>query len=218
MPDPTREFRGCLDRPIVDERSMWRSVDLFYGEFMEGEDIVVETDDGTLYVGRLIRTREDDYLIMQISTKRRVEIDWHEIVFVAHAGFPVRAIANMTPAQAEDFAKQFDTERCRNVILELLQRDTANPASTATVTEKPRPDRIPSLAPRVRLRGGCPFDFDDVEIVALNNPGHDSPAWWGSGNEEELVLRARDGATCLSYNLGHLFYLETDRVTMGVAS
>lgn len=202
----------------------WRAVDLFWEQFRVGEDVVVEDGSGGLHFGRLERPRDDEGIRVVLSRKR-VLLDWREIVFVAHAGFPVRAIRGMTPAHAERLAARFDTGRARVQILRLLANDPPKARKSAPRPPAPRPQSVIGAAIRnarrqrryISARGGCPFDFEDVEVVVLNNPGNDGPRWWGHGDEEELVLRARDGALCLSYNLGHLFYLETAGLTMGAA-
>jgi len=192
----------------------WHAIELFWEQFKAGEDVVVEDDIGGLHVGRLERPRDDEGIRIRLGRKSTV-LDWYEITFIAHAGFPVQSIQGMSSEEAANLAEVFDTRVARNVILKLLAEDIeeAKPLPQECrrmhVTDRPRR--------RVRLRGGCPFDFDDVEILALHNPGNDGPRWFGKGEEEELVLRAIDGALCLSYNLGHMFYLETDRLVMGAA-
>lgn len=176
----------------------WHAADLFWQQFRAGEDVVVEDDFGRFHVGRLERPAKDDGVRVSVASRKSL-IPWEEITFVAHAGFPVRAIRDMTPKEAERLAARFDTARARDEILRLLRTELG-------------------AAPYATLHGGCPFTFEDVEIVALNNPGNEGPRWWNRGEEEELVLVARDGAVCLSYNLGHLFYLETPTFRMGCAS
>ena len=54
-------------------------------------------------------------------------------------------------------------------------------------------------------------------VKALNNPGNNGPRFWGRDDEEELVLTAPDGATCLFYDLSHIFFMETETEMVGSA-
>lgn len=174
----------------------WHAVELFWQQFRVGEDVVLEDTCGGLHVGRLERPRDDAGVRIRVGRDAET-FDWAEIVFVAHAGFPVQAIRRMTPDQADRLAQRFDTARARNEILRLLREE---------------PDE-----PTVTFGGGCPFVFEGVTVLALHNPGQNGPRWWGSGAEEELVLAAPDGARCLSYDLSHLFFLETAAGAQGFA-
>jgi hypothetical protein len=122
---------------VEPEALAWR---VFRSAFRDGEHVVVETDDGKFHWGRL--RAENDVLVLTRPNGESEEVDWDEVEFVSHDGFPVSAIAGLSVLQAENAAQ-------------LTNRDLI----------------VAALEGRTHFGGGCPWWAGPAELVAVHNRG-----------------------------------------------
>ncbi len=166
--------------PDWDAQKAW---DLYRRFFKDGEEVVVEDEDGDFHWGKLKSTNEGIQLTRPFQ--RYSVISWEEILFMAHDGFPVQKLLGMTIREAEQRAKDTPTKIIREFLV-MAQR--ANP----TYRE---------------FGGGCPFWFGPFTVEGIYNLGNNGPEWWGYDGEETTVLLAKDDAVCHAFDLSHYFFL-----------
>jgi len=174
-------------------RKAW---EVFRSAFKDGEDVIVERDDGKFFWGKL--TARDDDLMLTRPGGRDEFFDWDEIEFMAHDGFPVKHLMGMSIEEAESRAEQTNADVIRALLDRTLKRQ-----------RRLKPVPTPSPPPR-RYGGGCPWIIDDdaVEVIAVHNPGNRGPkfAYWDMSDAgETFVFRAADGALMHNYDSDHLF-------------
>lgn len=181
-------------------KTSWR---IYCSAFKDGEHVVLEDDDGMFWWGVLTT---DKYGIRLTRPDGKDHYTyWEDVTFMAHDGFPVRKIMQMSQEEAEKRAGDLDTDIIRAALNnEVFDRDWDRGT-------RPRP-----ASPRYIFGGGCPFVFGPCSIEAIHNLGNNGPRFWGEDNEEVLVLRTDDGAICHSYDMSHLFMF--DGLSIGAAS
>lgn len=115
----------------------WR---VFRDTFKEGEEVVVEDSMGNFYWGKMYA--QEDYLRLTRPGGWSKDIDWEEVEFICHDGFPVDHIFGMTQEEAAERARR----TTRSIIHEYLDH-----------TVKP-------------IYGGCPW-VAQGSLVEILNPG-----------------------------------------------
>ncbi len=186
-----------------------KAMDVWRATFSDGQEVVMEDDQGDFHFGRL-KNFDWGIQLFRIGGKKMVEFKWKEIVFIAQSGFPVQGIMGMSYDEAVFLCDSTPTEIIREKLIELAATPKPKPEPEVihhhheTEVIKSRPYRSPHLI----IGGGCPFVFEDVFVKNLINAGNNGPQHWGSWTEEELVLQSRDGAIMHSYDLSHLFFFD----------
>jgi len=192
--------------------------ELWYSMFKNGDDVVLEDDQGEFHFGRVF-TYDWGIKLFRPSGIPVVEFKWKQITFIAQGGFPVQEIMGMKEEEAYNLCDKLPTEVIRAKIVELCEKqqekrkanrpffDSYIPKSAAETDEAETGDRTPRS---YRATGGCgcPFVFEDVVFEELRYAGNNGPQFWGEDNEETLIMRAKNGARMLSYDLSHVFFFD----------
>ena len=149
---------------------------LYRSAFKEGDLVVLEDDVGNYYWGKL---KTDELGIWLIRPGRSKFFYWDDVLFMAHDGFPVQRIKNMSQVEAERLSKMTPTKAIRDYL-----------------------ENIPQTTNRMVMGGGCPFSFEFDAAILLNRGQVGN---WGEDTEEVGILTAKDGATCHVSYLEHHF-------------
>ncbi len=155
--------------------------EVFRSVFTDGENVVLETSSGRFHYGKL-RAELDRVVLTRLSGVRRV-VDWDDIEFMAHDGFPVGKLMGMTPEEAEERA----SVSADDIVRELMHADPG------------------SIDEPERVGGGCPFVAGPMELRQVFNRGNNGPGFWYRDDCEVLEFVAADGAVMHSYDTDHLF-------------
>ncbi len=147
---------------------------LFRQEFKDGEQVIIVHEDCKLYGGKL--TAYETHCTIGSRNYK-----WGEIVFIAHDGFPCRALrTTLSDEQLGDIENEDAVILLRKTLLKPPEKVIVKEVVTETVVRRPR---LHSYA------GGCPFLFDEIQIQLLN------PFSRNKGNfEETLFMKSKDGA------------------------
>lgn len=148
---------------------------VFRSAFKDGEQVVVEDCHGNFEWGKMVATK--DSIILTRPGGRSRTLDWKDIEFICHDGFPVQDIMDMTPEEAGRRAKETPTKMIRR----LLSVGSA------------------------WFGGGCPFVAGPCKLITIHNCGNCGPAFYERDDAEVLVFQAKDGAIMHSYDTEHLF-------------
>jgi len=163
--------------------------------FTDGDFIVAEDYKGDYLWGKLEKTTNDGILITRPGHKSRF-LEWADITFLAQDGFPVRELMEMTYDQACELADQTDHIQIRLDLLRLAKERRQTPGYIPTRT----------------MGGGCPFVFENVEVIDLLFPGNCGPKFWeywdDRDDEETLILQSKDGALCHCFDLNHHYLFD----------
>jgi len=191
--------------------------ELWLNHFSDGDEVVMEADNGQFYFGK-IYTKEWGIQLVRIEGKPSKDFRWHEIVFIAQGGFPVKEIMGMSYDEAVSLCDRVPTEIMREKIIQLCEKrrqiesketPTIAPSSPSTSSSLHEIDYSwYSRKSRGSIGGGCPFVFEDIFFEQLLNPGNNGPEYWGEDNEEVLIIVSQNGAKMLSYDLSHLFFFD----------
>lgn len=120
----------------------WRKV--FDKKFKKGTEVVIEDDQGKFVWGRI--THINDYgiglkgfglSVGQDVGKTERFMRWHEIVFIAQDGFPVKELSDANYSQAVELASEERESEMRKQIIRLIDEARNNP--------NPAPQSKPSL-------------------------------------------------------------------------
>lgn len=82
-----------------------RAWEVFRSVFTDGDTVVVEDSEGRFFKGKL--KAHDLYVRLTRSGGNSVDLDWDDIEFMAHDGFPVRKLMGMNRHEAELRAKKW---------------------------------------------------------------------------------------------------------------
>jgi len=163
---------------MTPEDLMWS---LYRESFKEGDLVIVEDDSGDFHWGKLKTT--DEGIILKRVGRRQKFLYWDEILFMAHDGFPVREIRDLSDEEATKLARRTPT----NAIRHLLD------------------DPFPKSERGLFMGGGCPFWFGPFSVKHFLNRGNVGPEHWGEDTEELVILGSKDGARCHVSDLSHHF-------------
>ena len=154
---------------------------LFRQEFKDGEEVIIIHEDSELYGGKL--TAYKDRCL--IGSK---EFPWQEIIFIAHSGFPCRALH--TCLSNEELG---DIENTASVIL--MRKLLVQKPEEKIITKEPICEPRPAYR---SYGGGCPYEIQEVQmqIINLNSPDTGLLEY-----EETLLHRAKDGAVAMLWGL-----------------
>lgn len=181
---------------------------IYRSAFKDGEQVVVEDDDGEFIWGTL-STRDDGITITRPHGKPNRKLEWKQITFMAHDGFPVSEIVGMSDAAMLKFCWELPTSAFRNA-LDALAKEHASkqktPAKKATAKKTLEENKKPPY--EIVYGGGCPFVIEDVVVKDLFFVGNNGPAYWDEWDEETLVLESKDGAIMHSFDMSHLFLFD----------
>jgi len=121
----------------------------FRSAFQDGDDVVVEDENGDFYQGRLVAKEHE--LVLVRHDRPWSAIPWDKVEFVAHDGFPVRKIRKMTAEEATARALRTPTEIVAEALMHMRHSATFGAA--------------------------CPFVVGPCELIAVRNRG--SLLLWG---------------------------------------
>ncbi len=157
---------------------------LFNEEFKNGDYVMAIHDDTTTESGSLISGK------LTIERERCLiggkEIDWDDVIFIAHDGFPCRTFKiNMTDEQLGDIENQ-------DLIILMRKLLTKKPEEII-ITKRPR------STPQTHYGcgGGCPFVFEEVQMQIIN-PFVPMNFF---DYEETLLMQSKDGAVGMFWDI-----------------
>lgn len=156
----------------------WR---VFRGAFRDGEQVIVEDDTGDFWWGTLLA--KEEALVLTRPNGKSVEIEWDDVVLIAHDGFPIKELRGMSAQAAAVLAEKTNAE-----IIERL----CNP---------------PPKRRGMWLGGGCPFVAGPMVLSAIHNQGNRGSRYWYSDAAEVLEFVSKEGAILHNYDTDHLFIL-----------
>lgn len=167
---------------------------VFRSAFKDGDDVIVEDEKGNFFRGKL--TAHNECVVLTRAHGNSIFIDWDQIEFMAHDGFPVKELMKMTPEEAEKRARQSN----KKIIRDILDRQKLGSIVRTVETTKPNVHRS-----RSSFGGGCPFIVESVRCVAVYNRGNTGRRFWYSNAAEVLTFQSDDGAWMHNYDSDHLF-------------
>lgn len=205
-----------------DAWKLWRSM------FKDGDEVVAITDDDRVVAGK-IKAKPMTCTIKRIGFKA-VEIDWDDIRFIAHDGFPVKKLLG---ADGSATIEALNTRDKRKAIRKMLTYNFCKGCGKFKLPEEfPPYDKervrrycgvcrdlvLGNITPRETPLGhtnsmvfGDPFIIEGVSARLLN-PGNvylgRGEGYKGWAFEEVLVLRSKDGAAGLLYDLHTIYHFE----------
>jgi hypothetical protein len=163
--------------------------DVFRASFQDGESVVAEDDVGRFFYGKLQAEEEG---ITLVRPSKSTFLEWDEIEFIAHDGFPVQPIMGMSAEEAELRASMEPTDIVRAMLEQSIDR--------------PRERKVKTKA--VHFGGGCPWFAGPVRLLAIHNRRNSGPKFWCWPYDslgEVMVFGSGDGAVMHSYDSEHLF-------------
>jgi len=168
---------------MIPTESAW---DLYYRVFNDNDDVYVITDSDEAYWGKAHAT-QTGLLLSHPNVVDRF-LDWDDITFMAHDGFPVRKLMGADGSKA---IEKTNTNTIEAGIRKLL---TKNPS----ITDGPRVKQAVF---------GDPFLVENVEATLMNTyyPGNHI---WEPEHEELIILKAPDGAVGLLYELNRIYHFD----------
>lgn len=175
------------------DRITEKAWEVFRSAFRDGEDVVVEDEEGRFFYGTL-KAMEEGILLTRTGTKAKF-LEWDLVAFIAHDGFPVQPIMGMTSDEAIRRAKMEPTDIVREVLESYI--------------EKPEVERVVEERTTIRrVGGGCPWEAEPIRLLEIHNRGNASPMYWRWPYDslgEVMVFGSDDGAVMHSYDSEHLF-------------
>jgi len=176
-------------------KSTWA---LFDEMFKVGDDVVLIDDDDRFIVGKLTRVDDERCYIDERPHLRCVE--WNDIRFICHDGFPVRKLRG---ADGSKLIEKLDTTDTKAMIRQTLT------TSICANCGKLFPNDYMYYARQchecLHVVFGDPF-MAEAMSVTLYNSGNDSSRFWLTEWEECLALEARDGAMAQVFDLSTVYY------------
>jgi hypothetical protein len=176
---------------------------LFWSMFSEGDNVVVITEDDEFYWGKMSTT---DTCCCLTGHGGMTEIDWDDVVLIAHDGFPVRkvfgegsVVEQLDTSNVEDAIRcALSSVRCR-YCGRWIKHDLAPHKCIKKAISSSDDD-----GEGVTIARGDPWLIENVRAEIVN-PG----VFWMEDNwqyEETLRLYAPDGARGLLWRLDTIFY------------
>lgn len=195
---------------------------IFRDGFNEGDDVVIEDDQGRFIWGKIKSVKEEGLTLYQQrfhkGKNETIKLNWEEIVFIAYNDFPIKTFKDANYDQAYNLASETNEKSMRSWLLKsavgigiglglnLLGKFLNNKEEKKESTDRP-PAKV-NKYPRGRYRTlgfGCPYIAEDVYVNGIINSGNNY-GHWGEDDEETLVLTSKDGALMYSYDMDHLFH------------
>jgi len=184
---------------MSDNQIQAKAIEVWNATFKNGQEVVLEDDNGYFHWGRL-KNYDWGIKLIRIGGHPILKLEWHEIVFIAQDGFPVQEIMGMSYDEAVFLCDCTPTEIIREKLLGLTnQKKEKKSTQSSSYT---------IAAEYTNFGGGCPFIFEDVQVKNLLYPGNNGPRYWGEDNEETLILQGRNGAIMHSFDMSHLFFFD----------
>lgn len=205
------------------QTSAWK---LFINDFKKGQEVVIVTEDGRYDWGTLQYTKETVTLTSPLRPAHPYH--WNQIVFMAHAGFPVRKIFGKFPEKdviMEDIPGLFRAALAQEN-LEAMARKAEVVQGFLGLPEIDLEDVSPGfvkaqeemqsvLEPFEQLLAKIKFD-DPFEVgacrVQLINPGNVGPQFYLHPAEEVLRMMSIDGAIAHLWQATTIFEFEIIRL------
>jgi len=204
----------------VDAWTLWDSM------FKKGDDVVLITDDDELKWGKIGEVTKDS-LRLKTGQKSLEVINWDDVRFMAHDGFPVKKLMG---ADGSQLIEQLDTTDTQKAIREALVAVKCPrchrfvlPSSLTSVKyeaygrhgirkEYRDEKRIECEKCRNRKKDvftfvvGDPFLIENVDALLMNAGNLWKLGFESWMYEETLVLQAKDGAQGLLWGLPTCYY------------
>lgn len=179
--------------------------DLYYRIFNDGDDVYVITDSDEAFWGKAHAT-QTGLLLSRPNVVDRF-LDWDDITFMSHDGFPVRKL------MGADGSKAIEKTNTKSIEAGIRKILTASPKITegefSMPRDCPRHSQLPRDHPRhSQLVFGDPFMVENVQATLINT-FYTGNHIWEPETEELIILRAPDGAVGLLYELNRIYHFET---------
>ena len=191
--------------------------ELWQAQFTDGDEIIVLDEDERIWRGPHKATH--DHLIVNPGKIREVRLDWEDVAFVAHDGFPARKLMGADGSHTAELIDTTETTAALrqffymvNVMVDESKSEKARKAAEAA--ERARREETAAYIEQSRKRGIFSAGFSDpwwIEGVegVLHFAGNDGPEHWVEDDEEVLVMRACDGARAMLWSVRTVFCIET---------
>lgn len=199
--------------------------ELFWSLFKEGDEVICIDDEDVFHWGRLKTYSEDNFLLCR--PYRQEALHWEDIRFMCHDGFPVRKLTGADGSKLIEDAATDDIVTLIRQGLSLENKREATIEATCCrcgLTKTMRSRNYYGIhyddnhnatkrylcddCPSSNYVAGDPFYIEGVNAVLLN-AGNDGREFWNEDGEEVLVLRAKDGARGLLYDLNTIYHIDT---------
>lgn len=188
------------------EEILTNGFDLFDSMFKKNDEVIIITEDDEFFWGKLIVCGPDGFTLKRGTSINFFE--WKKVRFMSHDGFPVKKLMGTSSDQyiEQAFSPDIATTIRQVLILELETCGNCNillpkgyPHTLCAECESKLPER--------RYGGGHPFIIDGVRSFLIN-VGNDNPAWMGTPYEEAVVMKSKDGAQGMLWELETIFAFE----------
>lgn len=154
--------------------------ELFNRNFKPGDDVIFINDEDFIGWGKLLSFKVTGFNIQRTGMKRRF-IEWDDIRFMSHDGFPIRQLFGADGSYSIQEASS-DTHALRNAL-----KEEFNGLSQLVFAD--------------------PFMLENVK-AELQHAGNDGPEYYGEDGEECLEMIAVDGARGMLWHLPSVHHVE----------
>lgn len=154
--------------------------ELFNRNFKPGDDVIFIDGDDTIGWGKLVRASQVGFVIQRNARRQRF-VDWDNIRFMSHDGFPVRQLFSADGSQTIQQA-----------------------SSVAQALRKSLEDEFHGFS---QLVFADPFMIENVS-AELHHAGNDGPEYYCEDGEECLEMIAVDGARGMLWHLPSVHHVE----------
>ena len=192
--------------------------ELYHACFSEGDDIIVIDENDELYWGCL--ETHKDFCILTRPNKAPDKIDWLDVAFMSHDGFPVRRLRESTAAiEALEKSDTSDVPRAIRIALTggLCEMCgvvvEADDLSFGKYRGKVTGDFVGKLGvctecrKKVTIVRGDPW-LIEAEWARLWNPNCCAPGHWLEDDEEIIVAQSSDGAYAHIWDVDTVYQFE----------
>lgn len=178
-----------MDNPLA-----W---EIFSSCFSIGDEVVVVDEWDQVIVGKLVSVSEESCTVKSVFSQRERKIDWNDVVFFSHDGFPVQKMQFL----GADELFELDTKSTQEAIRKVLTHSYDSAKGKWVLADGTQPKRRVEQIVR-----GDPFLIENV-TASIYHPGNCGPGFWCADHEETVVLEADDGAKANMYNLPTVFHM-----------
>ena len=185
--------------------------DLYWSMFKDGDEVVVVTEDDEFFWGKAYA--EANNLRLKRPGSRDKLLDWDEVRFMAHDGFPAKKLITLSRNPAIEALDTRDTQAAIRKVLTHTPCASCGKWKRRSELQKQSSYHrlwyckscLDSKAPLKHAIFGDPYLIEDFSALLVNAGISWRDDW---RHEETLVLRHRNGAPALLWGVETIYHWE----------
>ena len=161
--------------------------DLFHSMFEDGEEVVIITDEEEFFYGFLKTT--DIHCVLEKSNKNPIEIEWDEVRFISHDGFPVKKLRGADGSALITYLDTTDTQKAIREALE-IKFGVCDLCSKKAILHKVKYEAIHRRdGSRIEWRDKIRLECNDCNKDVKHYKNSKMLAYYGSDVADCIIIR-----------------------------